>query len=126
VPSPAQAQPQPLPQSSKLLQDVANQQGASDITQSTSVESALHPLPKSSESGDGGWTAENMAELEKELGLALEEQQVELSSAGTPISPSPRSVEALHDETQSRERSEATGGRPEKLQGTSPWHSSGS
>lgn len=57
-----------------------------------------------------------MAELEKELGLALEEQQVESSSAGKPTSPSPRSVEAPPDETQSRER---TGCRPEELQDTS-------
>jgi hypothetical protein len=35
-----------------------------------SVESALHSLPKSSD-GDDGWTDEKMAELEKELGLAL-------------------------------------------------------
>jgi hypothetical protein len=56
-----------------------------------------------------------MAELEKELGLALKEQQVESSSAGTPTSPSPRSVEAPQDETQSRERSETTGSRPEEL-----------
>lgn len=31
----------------------------------------LHLLPKSSDSGDDGWIDENMAELEKELGLAL-------------------------------------------------------
>jgi hypothetical protein len=56
-----------------------------------------------------------MAELEKELGLALGEQQVESSSAGTPTSPSPRSAEAPQDEIQSRERSETTGSRPEEL-----------
>ena len=56
-----------------------------------------------------------MAELEKELGLALEEQ-VKSSSASAPTSPSPRSVEAPQDEIQSRERSEATGSRPEELQ----------
>jgi hypothetical protein len=64
VPSaPAQAQP---------LQDQTHQQGVGSITRSTSVESALHPLPKSSDSGDDGWTDENMAELEKEPGLAWE------------------------------------------------------
>jgi hypothetical protein len=54
-----------------------------------------------------------MAELEKELGLALEEQPVESSSAGAP---SPRLVEALQDETRSREISETTGSKSEELQ----------
>ena len=62
---------------SKPLQDQTNQQDIDDITQSTSVESMLHPLPKPSHSGDDGWTDDSMAELDKELGLALEEQQVE-------------------------------------------------
>ena len=44
---------------------------------------------------------------------------MELSSAGTPTSPSPRSVEAPPDETQSRERTETTGSRLEELQDTS-------
>ena len=117
VPSaPAQAQPQTLPQSFKPLQNQTDQQGIGSITRSTWVESALHSFPKSSDSGDDGWTDENMAELEKELGLALGEQQVKSSSAGTPTSPSPRSAEASQDEIQSRERSEATGSRPEELQ----------
>jgi hypothetical protein len=98
----AQAQPQTLPQSSKPLQDRANQQGVDDIARSTSVESALHSLPKSSNDGDDGWTDENTAELEKELGLALEEEQVKLLFAGAPTSPSPRPVEAPQNETQSR------------------------
>jgi hypothetical protein len=51
--------------------------------------------------------------------LALEEQQVESSSAGTLTSLSPRSVETPQDETQSRERTETTGSRPEELQDTS-------
>jgi len=80
-----------------------------------SVGSALHSLPKPSNNGDDGWTDNSMAELEKELGLALEEQ-VKSSSASAPTSPSPRSVEAPQDEIQSRERSEATGSRPEELQ----------
>jgi hypothetical protein len=59
-----------------------------------------------------------MAELEEELGLALGEQQVESSSAGTPISPSPRSAKALQDKIQSREHSETTGSRPEEVRDT--------
>jgi len=63
-----------------------------------SIESALHPLPKLPDSGNNGWTHDSMAELEKELGLALEEDQVKSSSASAPTSPNPRSVEALQDE----------------------------
>lgn len=76
--APAQAQP---------LQDQIHQQGVSSFTRSTSMESALQSLSKSSDSGDDGWTDENMAELEKEMGLALGEHQVESSLAGTPTSP---------------------------------------
>jgi hypothetical protein len=50
-----------------------------------------------------------MAELEKELELALVEQ-VDSSSANVPTSPSPRSVEAPQDKIRSRKR------RPEELQ----------
>jgi hypothetical protein len=50
----AQAQPQTFPQSSRPLQDQTNQQGVDDITQSTSVEFALHSLPKLPDSGDDG------------------------------------------------------------------------
>jgi hypothetical protein len=71
------------------------------------------------DSGDDGWTDEDTAELEKELGLALEEQRVESSSAGTPTSPSPRSVEAPQSEIQSREHTETTGSRLEELQNIS-------
>jgi hypothetical protein len=85
----------------------------------SAVESALYSLPKSSDSGDNGWTDENMAELEKELGLALGEQQVKSSSASIPTSSSPRSAETLQDEIQSRERSETTVSRPEKLRDVS-------
>ena len=120
VPStPAQAQPHTLPQSFKPLQDQINQQGVDNITRSTLVESAFHFLPKPSDSGDDGWTDESMAELEKELGLALEEEQVESPFAGAPSSPSPRSVEAPQDEIQSRERSETTGGILEELRDAS-------
>ena len=59
-----------------------------------------------------------MAKLEKELVLALEEQQVESSSAGTLTSPSPCSAGAPQDETQIRERTENTSSRPEELQDT--------
>jgi hypothetical protein len=38
------------------------------------MESALHPLPKLPDSGNDGWTYDSMAKLEKELGLALEEE----------------------------------------------------
>jgi hypothetical protein len=59
VPSaPAQAQTKPL-------QDQTSQQVVDDITQSTSVESALHSLPKPSDSSDNGWTDKNMAEVRK-------------------------------------------------------------
>ncbi|KAH6704184.1 hypothetical protein BKA61DRAFT_183702 [Leptodontidium sp. MPI-SDFR-AT-0119] len=115
----AQAQPQTLSQSSTPLQDQTNQQNIDDITQSTSMESAPHSRPKPSDNGNDGWTDDSMAELEKALGLALEEQHVESSSAGTPTPLSPRSVEAPPDETQSRERTETTGSRPEELQDTS-------
>jgi hypothetical protein len=83
------------------------------------VESVLHSFPKLPDSGDDRWTDDSMAELEKELGLALKEQQVESSSASTPTSPIPRSVEAPPDETQSQERTKTTGSRPEELQDTS-------
>ena len=59
-----------------------------------------------------------MAELEKELGLALVEQ-VDSSSPSTPSSPRPRSVEAPQDEIKSRERTETTGSRPEELRDAS-------
>lgn len=59
-----------------------------------------------------------MTELEKELGLALEEEQVKSLFAGIPTSPSPHSVETLQ-EIQSREHSETTSGRPEELRDTS-------
>jgi hypothetical protein len=101
--TPAQTQPHTLSQSSTPLQDQINQQGI-DITRSTSVDSALHPIAKASDSGDDGWTDEDTAELEKELELVLAEQQVESLSAGTSTTASPYSVEALQDEIQSRER----------------------
>lgn len=79
------------------------------------MESSLYSFPKPSDNGDDGWTDESMAELDKELGLALIEQG-NSSSASSPTSPCPRSVEAPQDEIQSRERSETTGSRPEELQ----------
>ena len=83
------------------------------------MESALHSLPKSSDNGDDGWTDEDMAELEKEPGLALGEHRVESSSAGTPTAPSPRSTEAAQDEIWSRRRSKTAVNRPEELRDAS-------
>ncbi|KAG9233179.1 hypothetical protein BJ875DRAFT_485394 [Amylocarpus encephaloides] len=120
IPSaPAQAQPQTLPQSSAPQQDQTNEQGVGSIARNASVELALHSLPKPFDRGDDGWTDESIAELEKELGLALEEEQVESPFAGAPSSPSPRSVEAPQDEIQSRERSKTTGGILEELRDAS-------
>jgi hypothetical protein len=110
--TPTQDQTQILPQSSTLLQDQVNQQDIDDVTQSIPVESAPHSFLKPSNNGDGGWTRDSMAELEKELGLALEEQ-VKSSSASARTSSSPRSVKAPQDEIQSRERSETTSSRLE-------------
>jgi hypothetical protein len=113
VPStPAQAQHQTVPESSKPLQDQTNQQSTDDITRSTSVEPVLLSLPRPFDSGNDGWTDENMAEFERELVLALDEEQVKSPFASAPTPPSPRSVEAPQDEIQSRERS---GGGPEEL-----------
>ena len=46
-----------------LPHNQTHQQGVGSITQSMSVKSALHSLSKSSDSGDDGWTDENIAEL---------------------------------------------------------------
>jgi len=46
------------------------------------VEPVVHFLLKPFDSGNNEWTDDSMAELEKELGLALEKQQVKLSLAG--------------------------------------------
>jgi len=82
------------------------------------VEFALHSLPNPSRSDDDEWTDENMAELEKELGLALEEEQVKSLFTSGPTSPGPRLVEASQDEIQSRENSETTGSRPKEPRDT--------
>lgn len=118
VPStPAQDQPQILLQSSTPLQDANNQQDIGDITQSTSVESAPHSVPKPSDNGDNGWTDDTMAELEKELELATVDQ-INTSStstlSSTPSSPRSRSIEAPQGEIQRRECNETTGSRPEE------------
>jgi hypothetical protein len=55
-----------------------------------------------------------MAELEKELELALVEQ-VNSSSASAPSSPRSHSVEASQDEIKSRERTETTSSKQEEL-----------
>jgi hypothetical protein len=57
-----------------------------------------------------------MTELEKELGLVLKEQQVELLSVSIPTLPSPRLAEIPQDGTQIRECAENTDSRPEELQ----------
>ena len=118
-PIPAQAQSQTHPQSSAPQQDQTNQQGVSSVGRSASAEPAPYSLPKPSNSGDGGWTDEDTAELEKELVLACEKQQVDLSSACTPPSPSSRSVEEPQNEIQSRERIGTTGGILEELRDAS-------
>jgi hypothetical protein len=119
VPSaPAQAQPQTLPQLSTPLQDEIHQQDIDEITRSTLMGAAPHSLPKPSHTGDDGWTDNLLAELDKELGLALIEQG-NSSPASTPSIPRPCSVEAVQDEIQRRECTETTGSRPAELQDTS-------
>lgn len=83
-----------------------------------SVEPAPHSLPKLPNNGDDGWTDDNIAELEKELELALVEQ-VNSSSASAPSSPRPRSVDAPQDEIRGREGTETIGSRPEELRDAS-------
>jgi len=78
-----------------------------------SVESAPHSVPKLPDNGDDGLTDDSMAELEKELGLALVEQ-VNSSSPSVPSSPRRSSVEATQDKIKSRERTETTGSRLEE------------
>jgi hypothetical protein len=117
--TPAQAQPQIHPQSSRRLRDQIGPQRVDEIAESTPGKSTLRSLPKSSNSGDNGWTDENIAELEKELGLALDEQRVESSSASTPASPSLRSAEAAQDDIQNQQQSRDSGGRPEEPQDAS-------
>ncbi|KAJ8058594.1 hypothetical protein OCU04_012771 [Sclerotinia nivalis] len=59
------------------------------------VESALYSLPKSSDGGDDAWMDEEMVHWRRNWGWgAAGEQGVELSSARTLTSPSPRSAEA--------------------------------
>lgn len=54
------------------------------------MESAPHSLPKLLDSGDDGWTDDSTAELETELGMALEEQ------GNSPSASTPRSAEPSH------------------------------
>jgi hypothetical protein len=116
---PAQAQSQTLPQSSAPQQDQTNQQGVGSVDRSALVESTPHSLPKPSDGGDDGWTVEDAAELEKEPELSWEEQKLKSSSACTPASPSPHSVEAPQSGIQSREHTETTGGILEELRDAS-------
>ncbi|CZR67725.1 uncharacterized protein PAC_17624 [Phialocephala subalpina] len=83
------------------------------------MESAVHSLPKPSDSGDNKWINDSIAELEKELELALAEQKNSLS-ASAPTPSRPRSIEARQDEIQSRKRTETTGSKPKELQNASP------
>lgn len=116
VPSaPHKPNPRPSPNPPCHCKVRRTSKGVGSITRSASVEPALCSFPKLSDSGNNGWTEENMARLEKELGLVLEVEQVKSPFASAPTSPSPRSVEAPRDEIQSRERSETTGSRPEEL-----------
>jgi hypothetical protein len=95
-----QAQTQTLPQSSTPLQDQTNQQDVGSITWSTSVESAVYSLPKPFDSGYDGRTDDSVAELETELGIALEEQG-NSPSASTPRSPEPShlQIDQKHDQS---------------------------
>jgi hypothetical protein len=115
VPSaPAQDQPHTLRQSFGPSQDQTNQQ---DIT---SVESVPNSLHRPSDDGDDGWTKDSMAELEREVGLALVAQAMS-SSASAPSSPRPRSVEALPGKGHSQDdRSETTGSRPQPRDASRP------
>ncbi|CZR56350.1 uncharacterized protein PAC_06238 [Phialocephala subalpina] len=88
------------------------------ITQSMSVEPVPHSLAKRSNNGDDGWTDDTMAELEKEVELALVEQ-VNSSTASALSSPRPRSVEEPQGEIKCRERTETTGSKPEELRDAS-------
>ncbi|KAH6668337.1 hypothetical protein B0J14DRAFT_160406 [Halenospora varia] len=99
--APAQAQPQILPRSSQSPQDQINQQYFLNITESMPVESAPHSLPKLPDSGDDGWTDDSMAELETELGMALEEQG-NSPSASTPRSAEPSHLQIDQEHDQSR------------------------
>ncbi|KAH6675954.1 hypothetical protein B0J14DRAFT_375526 [Halenospora varia] len=109
-----QAQPQTLPQSSTPLQDQTNQQGVGSITRRTSVESAVHSLPEPFDSGYDGWTDDSVAELETELGMALEEQ------GNSPSASTPRSAEPSHHQIDQEHDQSGTGnvGLEELILGT--------
>jgi hypothetical protein len=82
------------------------------------VDSAPYSLIQLSNNSDDRWSDDRMAELEKELELALV-KQVDSSSASAPSPSRPRSVEAPQDEVKSRERTETTGSGPEELRDVS-------
>ncbi|KAH8591194.1 hypothetical protein B0O99DRAFT_690798 [Bisporella sp. PMI_857] len=110
-----------IPLQSTLLQNEANKQNKQDIdgiAQSMSVEGASHSLPETSNNGDDGWTDNSMAELEKELWLALE-KQVDSSLANSPSLLLARSAEAPQDKIKSGEHAKASSSRPEELQDAS-------
>jgi hypothetical protein len=109
VPSaPAQNRPQTLLQSFQPLQDQISQQDIGNTTQTISAGPAPYSLPKPPDSSDDGWSEESMAKMARELGLFLGEQ-ISILSANASSLPRPRSVEALLDESQSRERAETIG-----------------
>jgi hypothetical protein len=83
------------------------------------MESTPYSLLKPFDNGNDGWINKYTVKLDKELRLALKEEQVELLLASAFTSLSPRSVEALQDEIWSRECSEPTSGRLEELQDAS-------
>ena len=123
-PAPARDQPQIILQSSTPLQDPIDQQDIGGFTQSTSIASTPPSLPKPpSDNGDNGWTNECVAEMEKDLDLAIVEQ-VDASSTNLPESPPVRSVETPHLESQSQECNETSGSTPEEMRDTSREHAS--
>ncbi|RDL30462.1 uncharacterized protein BP5553_10340 [Venustampulla echinocandica] len=95
------------------------------LTSKTSAVSLEHvdgvaprSLPKLPNNGDDRWTDDGMAELEKELELALVEQ---VNSSATSAPGSPILVWSRHHRTRSKvkEWTDPTGSRPEELRDAS-------
>jgi hypothetical protein len=104
LPSSAEDKLEFLSQSSKPLQGHSSQEVVDNCLRSTSAESTPQPPPQPEprDNGDIGWTDDAMVDLERELGLALEEQ-AKLSSASAS---NPRSVVAPRHGIKSRECSQ--------------------
>ncbi|KAG0645128.1 hypothetical protein D0Z07_9189 [Hyphodiscus hymeniophilus] len=117
--APAQGRPQTLSQPSSPLQDPINEQDIGNITRTTSAESAPHFLPELSAHGDDGWTEDCMAELEREVRLALV-GHMQSSTTRAPTPPRSRSVEASQDGIQSRDRGTAGGRSDEPREASRP------